>query len=308
MISTIRKRKQRNWHIYNERLVQRYEIAFYFDRLFSMTEELKQMNLNKRGRPFLYPNSLVFIAKLLKLQFNLAYRALEGILRSFGKWLNFNVPDYTTLFTRLDKIDLKNYLSQRPVSQNLILAIDASGIKVNNYSDWMRHKFHDKAKKRRGWIKMNIIVNIETHEALDVQITKENITDHEMLIPMTKKLLSQGIKPKQILGDRGYDNNMNYDYLASKNITNGILPRANARVKSSTSKYRKEEVKTFRNFGETFWKLLRKYANRTSVERTFSTYKQHFGDTVMSKKWERIVDELTSKFWLLNWDLTRPIF
>jgi hypothetical protein len=53
---------------------------------------------------------------------------------------------------------------------------------------------------------------------------------------------------------------------------------------------------------------MRKYANRTSVERTFSTFKQNFGDMIMSKRWERIVDELENKFWLLNWDLTRPIF
>ena len=29
-----------------------------------------------------------------------------------------------------------------------------------------------------------------------------------------------------------------------------------------------------------------------------------YGDTVMSKKWERIKDEIINKYWLLNWNLS----
>jgi transposase len=301
-------RRPRNWHDYNEKLVQRGEIAFYFDELFSWKEELALMNKNKRGHPFVYPNTLIFIAKLLRFQFTIAYRSLEGILRSIGKWLGFEVPDFSTLFSRLDKIDLKQYLPQRPLSKDLILAVDASGIKVDNYSDWMRHKWQDKAKKRRGWIKMNIIVDIETHVAVDVQITKEDVGDQEEFIPLVQHALDLGLNLKQVLGDGIFDTKEIFNFLEAHKIEPGIPPRQNASRKSRGSAARAEEVRMFQDYGEKIWKLIRRYFHRPAVERTFSAFKQLFGETVMARKWERIVDELTSKFWILNWDLTRPLF
>jgi hypothetical protein len=88
-----------------QRLIQRGEIAFYFDALHSWTNELVEMNANKRGGPYCYPNSLIFIAKMLRFQFSIDYRSLEGILRSIGKWLGFEVPNYSTLYSRLGGLD-----------------------------------------------------------------------------------------------------------------------------------------------------------------------------------------------------------
>ena len=47
-------RPPRTWHHDNEKLVQRGEIAFYFDELFSWKKELASMNKNKRtDAPFI---------------------------------------------------------------------------------------------------------------------------------------------------------------------------------------------------------------------------------------------------------------
>jgi hypothetical protein len=63
----------------------------------------------------------------------------------------------------------------------------------------------------------------------------------------------------------------------------------------------------YQDYEEKVWKLIRQYNRRTAVERTFSAFKQLFGDTVMARKWERIVDEIKSQFGILNWNLTRPL-
>jgi len=48
----------------------------------------------------------------------------------------------------------------------------------------MRHKWQEKAKKRRGWIKMHIIIDVETHTVIDVKIKKEDVGDQEDFIPL----------------------------------------------------------------------------------------------------------------------------
>ena len=135
------KRKARNWKEINEKLVQRGEIDYYLDFLASWGEELHMMNQKKVGHPFKYPNSLISLAKMLRLQFSIDYRALEGILRTLGQLLHFQVPDFSTLWTRLDKIDLRIFLPQKCFTGQMVLSVDATSIKVDEYSDWMRHKW-----------------------------------------------------------------------------------------------------------------------------------------------------------------------
>lgn len=301
------KRKARNWKIVNEKLVQRGEIDFYLDFLTTWVEELRILNQNKVGRPFIYPNSLIFVAKMLRFQFSIDYRALEGLFRTLGKLLQFQVPDFSTLWTRLESIDLKTYLPQKEFKPNLVLSVDASGIKVDEYSEWMRHKWQDKAKKRRGWIKMHIIVDVETHTAIDVKITKEDVGDQEEFIPLVKNALEQGLEIKQVQGDGIFDTKEIHNFLAQQKLEPGIPPRKNASRKARGSAARAEEIRMYQDYGEQVWKLIRQYHLRPAVERTFSAFKQLFGDTVMSRRWDRIEDEIKSKFWILNWNLTRPL-
>jgi hypothetical protein len=167
------KRQPRNWKKYNEKLVQRGDITFYLDALETWTEDLYVLNKDKKGHKFKFPPSIIFVACILRLMFGLPYRLLEGLLRTLGRQLSFPVPNYSTLQKRMKEIDLREWLPQKPLTGDLILSVDASGIKIDNYSDWMRHKWHEKAKTRRGWIKMHIIVDTATHTVIDVEITKQ---------------------------------------------------------------------------------------------------------------------------------------
>ena len=59
-------------------------------------------------------------------------------------------------------------------------------------------------------------------------------------------------------------------------------------------------MRFFQDFGERVRKEPQKYAKRVAAERTFSAFKQLFGERVMAKKWDNIVHKLGPKFWLLN--------
>jgi hypothetical protein len=172
----------------------------------------------------------------------------------------------------------------------------------------MRHKWQDKAKKRRGWIKMHIIVDTATHVAIDVHITKEDIGDQDEFIPLVQSALDQELKVIRVLGDGIFDTREIHNYLGHKKILPGIPPRKNATTQSRGSTYRAAEVRFYKDYGENIWKLLHEYNKRPAVERTFSVFKQLFGEGVMARKWENIQHELMNKFWLLNWNLSRPVF
>ena len=79
----------RNWTIYNEKLVRRGEFYLSLEFLDSWDKELKKMNQGKRGRPFEYPEVFVQFSALWYTLFHLPYRQLEGALR---KLLSF-IPE-----------------------------------------------------------------------------------------------------------------------------------------------------------------------------------------------------------------------
>jgi hypothetical protein len=187
-------------------------------------DDLEVLNSGKNGRPFGYPPVLFVIALILRYLFQLDYRGLEGILRALGQFIGFSVPHYTSIFKRCKGIDLRDWLPQKPLSKSLILSVDSSGIKIDNYSDWMRHKWLDKAKKRRGWIKMHVIVDTATHVALDVEITKEDVGDQDEFIPLVQSCIDKGADIDRVLGDGIYDVKDIFNFLAKKHIKNRIPP------------------------------------------------------------------------------------
>ncbi|MDI6840670.1 MAG: transposase, partial [bacterium] len=70
-----------DWKIYNEGLVKRGEILLDFELFENWQEELDLMNTNKRGRPYYYPEALIWFLSRLKSIFKIDYRTLEGIAR-----------------------------------------------------------------------------------------------------------------------------------------------------------------------------------------------------------------------------------
>ena len=67
------------WSEYNESLVRRGEILLGFDVINNWDNELKEMNKDKVGEPFHYPNTFLLLLGYVKAYFRLPYRQTEGI-------------------------------------------------------------------------------------------------------------------------------------------------------------------------------------------------------------------------------------
>src|SRR3954470_74789 len=86
-----------NWPSYNQSLVRRGEILLGFDVINNWNSELKQMNKEKIGEPFHYPNTFLLLLGYAKAYFHLPYRQTEGIAQGHAKGKVPSIPHYTTI-------------------------------------------------------------------------------------------------------------------------------------------------------------------------------------------------------------------
>ena len=63
-----------DWSSYNRSLVSRGEILFSYDFLDSWGQEIEKMNRNKKGKPFVFPDSFILAIGYIRYSFRLPYR------------------------------------------------------------------------------------------------------------------------------------------------------------------------------------------------------------------------------------------
>ena len=85
-----------NWSIYNQSLVRRGEILIGFDVIDNWDAELKEMNKDKVGEPFHYPNTFLLLLGYAKVYFHLPLQAnRRNSTRGHAKGKVPSIPDYT---------------------------------------------------------------------------------------------------------------------------------------------------------------------------------------------------------------------
>lgn len=283
------KKPTRNWKEYNEHLVRRGEILLNVECLRGWKEELKRMNRGKKGRPFLYPHSLVLFLGTLRVVFHLPYRQLEGLARKLGKLCSIPAPDYTTLSLRIPRLELPPNLGYVRRGEEVVIAVDSTGVKVTNRGEWMR-------RKRKGYVKVHVAVDTKTKQVVSVEVTDERTHDGERLVPLVRKAKRKA-KVKRVLGDGGYDFRKNFRFLASSGIEAGIKVRGDSNPNCGGA--RGEMVRAYLR-DPPGWKKRMGYGKRWMAETFFSGFKRLFGEVVHAKRFERMVKEIQFKVWVYN--------
>ena len=280
------------WKKYNERLVQRGELYLNLSFVKTWSEELECMNEGKRGSPYEYPDSLMQFCAVFYHFFHLPYRQLEGVLRGLSRFIpDLKAPDYSTPNRRFSKLEID--LPSRDPHKPLIIAVDSSGIKVTNRGEWMRLKHKG---ERKGWIKVHIVVDVESKELLAVEVTDECVGDSKMF----KSLLEKIENIEDVLADGAYDTNDNFNYMDGRGVgPPGIKVRANA-VIDDESPARAEAVKERKKLGYKKWKEEHGYGRRWASEGVFSCVKRVFGESVRATTVEGMMQEVKMKFLLYN--------
>lgn len=273
------------------------------DFIGQWNEELREMNKNKRGSPFAFPQSFIEYAAFVKTSFALTYRDIEGVLRGFSGYIPaLQSADYTTLWRRIraTAFGIKQLKppDESESDKGAVIAIDASGMKVARRGDWIRKKW----KVRKGWLKVHISVEVETKELLGITVTDESVSDNKEfrnLMEQTERMLN-GRKIKRALADAAHDNRDSFNYLKQKGIESGIKTRKNASTRARGSPYRAQCVRELKKIGYEAWKEKYRYGMRWASEGWFSAVKRIFGEDVRATSNEGMFQEVRMKFLFYN--------
>ena len=283
-----------DWPRYNESLVIRGEILLDLNLLHSWEDELNQMNRAKEGGRYQYPHSLIEMQAFIKAYFHLPYRQLEGLTRALSRWEpKLRAPDYTTTWRRVDAltIDLEPRLDP---DERVTIAVDASGIKVADRGEWMRTKW----RRRRGFLKIHIAVDVKTKQIVALEVTDERIGDGRMLEPLVEQA-EEHCRIVRVILDGAYDSRRNFSYLSGKGIDPAIRVRKNSSRRARGCPARKRVVLEYLRDPEE-WKRRVGYGRRWMAETAFSTFKRMFGEHVTARKYPNMVREMMLKASLYN--------
>lgn len=284
---------KRNWKKYNQELVMRG--YFYINPAFLETwnKEIKQMNAGKTGNPYLYPKSMIeFLGSLHCKSFD--YRALCGLMRALSEMnSNFPIISYSQICRRVNVLDVSFPVENNNIVFDDIVGCDATGIKVSNRGEWMRHKW----KVQRGWIKVAMLANKKgkiVDVIIGIETMKENFAFRKML-----KVHHESIRTAY--GDGTYDTKANFELCRQLKISPVFKIRKNASNNANGSMFRKSFVKEYKTLGYKKWSKKKKYGNRwLCTEVIFSAVKRINGEYVRATKKENMLHEAKMKFWAYN--------
>ena len=215
------------------------------------------------------------------------------------KKLRETVPDFTTIWWRVERTKINLDPNTNPEKDDIVVAVDSTGIKVTNRGEWILDKWKNKKRMRKGFIKIHVAVDIKTKKIVSMSVTKEDVYGGKML-----KELVDGVSKKhsikKVLADGGHDSKDNFGYLGRLSISPVIKVRKNSPVRNNTRciprklsvMQQLEDIKR--------WKKRHGYGMRWMAESAFSSIKRMFGEYAYSAKWSNIVNELMSKASIYN--------
>ena len=281
----------RDWPKYNEELVKRGEYLLDLEWVRQWNVELEEMNKNKLGRPYEYPDSLIRTQGVWHTH-RLPYRMIEGITRQLYKMAKlpaFN--DYTTINRRVNKLDIS---LQVPLGKKLVLFSDGSGFQAVEGGEYLRSKY---GKKNRRWVQVVILGDPETKEPVSFEVNLVPESEPDSAQRQLDELIDAGTEIKAFGGDGGFDKITLWKYLKRKRIRPIIKPDKNART-DSDSNWRNINVKCRNEIGYKGWASKLKYGTRwPATEGIFSAIKRMFGEQLVGKSEVGMVQETKMKIW-----------
>lgn len=277
------RRKQyriRNWHIYNESLVQRGSLDVWISK--DAMRKWYTEPTRKQGAQQVYSDLAISTVLTIQKLFHLPLRAVEGFVGSVFRMTNISldVPDYSTLSRRADGLTV---LLVKRKKEKTILIVDGSGAKVFGEGEW-KVRQHG-VSKRRTWKKIHIAVD-EDGEIRAEEMTDNATHDSEVVDDLFSQ---EEANIEAFAGDGAFDTDGCYTACQNRNIPRILVPpRHGAKIWQHGNRHvsphpRDENLRAIREKGRKRWKIDSGYHIRSGVENTFFRWKTIFGDRLRSR-------------------------
>jgi len=282
---------ERDWREYNEQLVKRGELILDFDWVKHWDDELIEMNRNKIGHPYVFPNSLIRLQTILHNK-TIPVRMIEGITRQLC--FMAQIPDYNDYSTINRRINQLDYRLEVPDRNLVAIFGDGSGFQAINGGEYLREKY---GKKNRRWIQVIILGDPKTKEPVSFEVNLIPASEAESAKRQLQGILDQKVEVERFGGDGSFDEIDLWKKLESNDIQPAIKPDSNARD-DSECKMRNNNVRERNTIGYEEWARRHDYGKRwPATEGIFSAVKRMFGEHLAAKSEVGLVQEAKSKVW-----------
>lgn len=223
-----------NYSALNKAYVDRGRIETWVDpRIFKRPVRVKGRN----GRPAEYSDGLIQMLLLLKIRFNLPYRALEGFAlsifhmtsRSHGK----GIPSFGTIADRVRTLGrsqealvmaIKALARENDGGRAKQILIDSTGISTSTMGPWRatRPWTSSEERKKRQFVKLHIGVNPDTGMIEAAIVTPSNRHDSSELAPIVEEVGPDRVS--SVVADGAYHYRKIYRYLTDRGIRDIRIP------------------------------------------------------------------------------------
>ncbi|MFH1237856.1 MAG: transposase [archaeon] len=287
---------KRDWRVYNEELVVRGTFYLDLEWVQSWEDELFEINNGKKGRPFLFPESLIRLQAVWHQWVD--YRGIEGITRVLVKYnLLPSYADFSTINRRVNRLSFGISL---PREGEIYAACDGTGMKMDNAGNYRQKKYGGRKKRILKVVLTADPINRKLL-AVDVGIDGFGITESSSALDHLILLKESGKKVLKFWGDPGLDDLNLFNWLGKEKIKIAIKPRAFRAGNASKSAVRKKVVDDYMDTEYKEWAKKISYGMRwVGTEGVFSAVKRKFGESVRARKVENILKEAKSKFWVYD--------
>ena len=300
--------KKINWPIYNRMLKNRVSLTVWFSKdVVNSWYNVSEVSQKGRGFQRIYSDTAIEVLSLIRFQFHLTLRSLEGFATSLMEIMKITdlcVPDYTTLSRRLEKCEIKIRKKRKSgkvkSGENIHVVVDSTGLKVFGEGEWKvrQHGY----TKRRTWRKIHLCVDESSNEIIGACLTDNSFKDNEVLPGMLKEN-KKGIV--RISGDGAYDASNCWNFCQSNGIEGVFPPRKGARIKrhgncAGPPLQRDEHIRMIRRGGKKRWKGESGYSRRSIAETAMYRIKALFGERILSRRFANQANEVFLKCQLLN--------
>ena len=264
-------------------------------------EELEEMNHEKVGRPFEFPDSMVLWIMSLMAAFHMTFRAAAGFACGMLEGHGMKSPSTSRLLERANMLvsdivltedatlerSLKKGVLLLQASDHVIerprrIGLDSSGFITVHQSLWRSIKW--KSEKKTHWLKAHVLQDLDSGEVIAYAITLDSVGDPPMLKPLLEAAVAKGHKFDRVYGDGAYSTDDNWHYVADDlkvefvtSFKRNTAPRNNGCV---------ERGKAARLWCRTpyqVWTKLTGYSFRWKSECGFSDVKRAYGEEVRAK-------------------------
>ena len=297
------KYRTRNWKDYNQSLVNRGSLTFWFEES-SLQKWYSTDRTGERGRPDVYSDAAIRCALTIKAVFRVTLRALQGFVRSIFQLLGLPLicPHYS-VFSRRGKGLRIPYRKLLKPGEKLNVIFDSTGVKVFGEGEWKvrRHGYG----KRRTWRKIHVGMDADTGQIVVGAMSEGHVKDEIPMLYMMDGL--EGIPLGDVIGDGAYDTVDCREIIYDMGGRQVIPPPKSARLQRKTQIPGLQErdkaigrIKELGQEGRAEWKKEMGYHRRSRIETCMSRYKRILGDRLSARLEETQFTEITIKLDILN--------